>query len=803
MAGMASKGQNRISMAGDQFIDEQGSPFYPMVMNYYVNYAWYPSAPDPYPDQVELQNVHMAQTSLYGAQGNYSYTNLLDGPTRIQQDLYEMKLLGFNTIRLVMTPLKKQGTGFRIEVSQFAAPASGQPNAEINLDPPYDPATNPVAAFHFNTVLAVCSLANTLDMKVLLITADSPSDFPELIRGNAGSTEIADYSAYLLALAQFLHDPAHEATNLLGYDVYGEPGLAELGKLKGSAEGMHSKSEVCDIVDEWSAAIRAGDPQALITAGGYLMNDGMAGGWDPELSKIDFATFHIYPDQTIWEFEANPLTFRQKMIDRYNNQLSVMDRTLHKPYMIAETSYSAHDGPAPYVYPVSVLGNEADQDNFVQQTYPAVRATRACGYAWWDFQNKHWYPDPPISPDFGFGAYLEDYMGLLNYGNPGPMDMANGISGYEAYRKDAALTFANYAVNPPTASPTAFGPVSPTVDMSDPYYNPYDHPENNSTTNFSGTLYYGTLTGHVQDQSTSMPIAGVVVKGTCIVDGIYNVDGTFNEMYHSTYSFTDDNGEFILRGFDTAPGEDHKGTPTNSTRDRCIMDLKIGTYGAGWTQYGDWDGSTPILQNQTYPLHSAFSSIDRVLDGVNVGLTEEQNYEATASLTAKHFTVEGDGSTQGGTSVLKATYEDHLLPGFHAQKGSEVHVYTESVLMDCGAVEAGNLRRMFPVDDGASTPVGKPQRSIGLVLHPDPEVEEFQISPNPSNGIFNVTWECAYYTLENPAQLTLTTTSGSVLLERTITPGRTELNLRPAASGTYNVSIEFRNKIRTRRIVIQ
>jgi hypothetical protein len=47
---------------------------------------------------------------------------------------------------------------------------------------------------------------------------------------------------------------------------------------------------------------------------------------------------------------------------------------------------------------------------------------------------------------------------------------------------------------------------------------------------------------------------------------------------------------------------------TDTIWDQCIMDLKIGTYGAGWVQFGEWDGSTPIVQNDTYVIHSLWSS---------------------------------------------------------------------------------------------------------------------------------------------------------------------------------------------------
>jgi hypothetical protein len=233
------------------------------------------------------------------------------------------------------------------------------------------------------------------------------------------------------------------------------------------------------------------------------------------------------------------------------------------------------------------------------------------------------------------------------------------------------------------------------------------------------------------------------------------------------------------------------------------MDLKIGTYGAGWVQFGEWDGSTPIVQNDTYVIHSMAPLIDGVVDGVTVGQTEEQNFQATASLTTQHFVVEGDGSSQGGTSDLKATYDVHMEPGFHAQQGAEVHVYTTPVFMECEDVQAGNLRLMKPVDEGTPPDQTKPKRSFDLVFHPEAPQEEMQVIPNPNDGSFTLTWGCANCVPHALAQLSITNAAGAVVLQRSILPGITELDLRPIASGTYTVSLDFQHLIRTRRIVIQ
>ncbi len=446
--------QGPITLRGDQIYDEQGQPFFPMIMNYYVDYAWAGTAPpDEHPTTAQLANCHLSRSSSYTYQGAFNYSDPAQGQQKIYQDLFEMKLLGFNTIRLIMTPTKQQGTGFSITVKKFLEPGSGQADGFIRLDPPYDPVTNIVANFHFNNVLAVCSLAASLDMKVMLIPADSPKSYPELIRGNVGDTQIADGGDFFTALAAFLHD--HGVTNILAYDLLNEPSLAE-DKIKtlagGDYQAMHTKAQVCDLVQYFADRIRQVDPGRLITIGIYISRDPFRGGWDPLLNAADFATVHLYPDLTEREFAIDPAMAKQRAIDRYNDQIYIADRTIRKPFMMAETSFSAHnnDGGNHFYFPMSVHGSEADQADFVAQTFPAIRDSRACGYAWWDFEDKHWFSDPYhlSDPDqHSFNSYKEDFFGLHVWCNPAEPDYANGISGYEAYRKDAADLFAGWVAD--------------------------------------------------------------------------------------------------------------------------------------------------------------------------------------------------------------------------------------------------------------------------------------------------------------------------------------------------------------------
>jgi len=788
---MSSYAQERpISLQWDQFYDEHGEPFFPMIMNYYVQYA-YPTTgsitiPDPSP--AEMATCRLVQNNFQGTSILYNYSDINQSTARILQDLYETKLLGFNTVRVVNTPKKKPGTGFLLPIRCFDC--TDEVEEFANMDPPYDPATDHMVAFHFDNILQFCSLANSLDLKVLLITADPmKTGYPELMRGNAGSTEITDYTDYLAALATFLQ--TNQVNNILGYDLYGEPSLAEDWiKSNYGASAMHKKDETCAIVDQWVTAIHAADPGRLITVGFYPMRDPFAGGWDPLLSKIDFATVHIYPVLSKSEFAVDPVVARQRCIDRYLNEMYFVDKTVRKPYIVAETGYSAHDGPE-FRFPIASYGDESNQNDFVQQTFSVIRDSRACGYAWWDFQDHHWYSRSEGQvPDgyYDLDEYKEDFFALINWGNPGPMDMANGISGYEPFRKQAAWTFASYAQNAPPSSTSNFGPASPTLDMNDQFYNASNHPPNTVVWPENGSDFYGTVTGHVQDEDGN-PMQHVAVKGTSIVALTEaTMTDPATEHYNGYSTFTDQNGNFEIRGFDSDNSDSSiPNYPLNySPRDFAIIDLKIGSYATAHQQFGFWDGVPyDIPQNGTYELITLANKFDVILDGILIGPPDQESYEALVSLTANNVVVSGGGA------ALKATHEVDLHNGFHAASGSEVHVYTDFVSIACSDItDAGFMITPTPNNSTTSgTTKSRNEQFIDLSLHSKKGTPVRRVFPNPSTGLVLIDLFDSENLGTSNIVLAVRDQLGHEIHRQRITSGRTELDLSGKAKGVYQLNV--------------
>ncbi|MBK8498632.1 MAG: hypothetical protein IPL52_07395 [Flavobacteriales bacterium] len=378
-----------IRLQGDQFIDENGAPFFPMVMNYFIDF-FYPSNAPPSldPSAAELAPCGYGRSSFFGATGQCAYPSIAAGPASIVQDLHEMKAMGFNTIRYLSRVTKKAGDGHLLSIKAFP---SGQDELFLNLDPPYDPQANLVFEFQMNTVLQVCSLANTVGMKVLF---EIGGDVHALDL-NADWPEIQDHLDYIEAIATFIE--AQDVTNLLAYEFYGEPTFTD-----GRPEVLpkHTRAQICEIAHAWNQRLKQVDPGHLTTIGGVFMDDLWREGWDPLLLEVDFATMHLYLLHDRFEHDDDPSTFLDKATKRYADMLYEYDRFIRKPYIITETGFQGQDNPngyPSYAYPY-LLGSEQDQDDFLRATFPLVLGSRCAGYGWWVFQNIHWYADPPPWP---------------------------------------------------------------------------------------------------------------------------------------------------------------------------------------------------------------------------------------------------------------------------------------------------------------------------------------------------------------------------------------------------------------------
>ncbi len=792
-----------ITLQGDRLIDEYGAPFYPVMMSYYVDF-YSPNAPLPdHPSQAEMATVGFGRYVFYTAAMSPPGYDAppSQGAMSILQDLNEMKADGFNTVRLINFFKKKDDQdGFTMKINLYPVPDDNQ---HVSMDPPYsaDPTVNPVSAKYFEMILAVCTMANNLGMKVSI----EPLIGDAMITAHVGDAVNNDRLAFLQALGAFIH--AHEVHNLIAYEFFGEPTLAavKLGDDK-------TRQELCELVTSWNETMKAADPDHLTCVGGGYHQDVFKAGWDPMLFPVDFVSIHAYPALDLYE---DPATYKQSMTERYLNEFRFYDRYLIKTFLLDETGFAGEDPfnppgyttPNPYLhYPLACWGDEQDQQDFVVNTFNPIRSSRCAGYSWWIFHNQ-WVTDPnasnttPGNPDYlPLGDFKERYFGLLRFGGADP-NPAPGQTGWEASRKLAAGTFADYAANPPAPAP--MDPVPPALDMSDRYFNPYLHPVNNVTwTGQGGTTpwNYGTLTGRVVDQFGE-PIAGAVLMGGAFVSPGFLINSVDDDVYYNYYTFTDDDGYFEIRGKDPIPEQqmDSPESDPNNLKDRTIQTLEVGAYacshtGSGWA--GE-PGNDAFQPNRTYVLNSLQYRFDPVLDGVVVWSGETEDFTGISTLTAQDVVI-------GGNTEMKARYEVHLKPGFDATSGSECHIYTTPLNLSCEEISDAQLRSVEQSEEstsGSRSSTRTEKKELPLDFHFAAPSVQLQVFPNPASNQVKVQLFGSGVEETVNWTLLLLNSEGKEVLAQPFNGINCELDMAPLASGTYTVVARSPGRVLQQRIV--
>ncbi len=794
-----------ITLQGDQFIDENGAPFYPVMMSYYVDF-YSPNAPLPeHPSQAEMATVDFGRYVFYTAAMSPPGYDALpsQGALSILQDLNEMKADGFNTVRLINFFEKKADqNGFTMKINLYPVPDG---NRHVSMDPPYsaDPAVNPVSAKYFEMILQVCNMANTLGMKVSI----EPLIGDAMVAASVGDAINNDRLAFLQAFAAFIH--ANEVHNLIAYEFFGEPTMASIW-----IDALRTKHELCELVTSWNTTVKEADPDHLTCVGGGYYQDVFRNGWDPMVFPVDFVSIHWYPGPDVYEDVA---TYKQSMTERYLNQFRYYDKYLKKPYLLDETGFAGENPfdppgyttPNPYLhYPLACWGDEQDQQDFVVNTYAPIRDSRCAGYSWWIFHNQ-WGNDPnanntnPMDPSYSSLAdHKERFFGLLRFGGADP-NPAPGQTGWEGSRKLVASTFASYAANPPAPAPMA--PVPATLDMNDRYFNPYMHPVNNTTYNGDGgstPWTYGTLTGQVVDQF-SHAIAGAVLLGGAVVAPAKPLQNRPDPIYYNYSTVTDDDGYFEIRGKDPFPSinervESQTEDP-NNTKDGTIQTLEVGAYASRWTGSG-WagePGSDAFQANRTYILYSLQYRYDEVLDDIIIPIGTAEDHDGLSTLTTEDVTI-------AGTSELKARYEVHLKPGFHATTSSECHIYTAPLNLSCDEVSEAQLRSVEQTGQGNSNSYNSPrtdQEEVELNFHFEEPSFKLEVFPNPTSDEVRVQLSGSGLERGELWELILLNSEGQEVLKRTFGGSNCTLHMASLASGAYTVVARSPGRALQQRIV--
>ena len=720
------QGTGYVTLKGRQFYDQQGVPFFPMVMNYHVELTH---------DNPNNPQYKIIRSTIYGTadcelEGGYTFNNC---ETSLAQDFAKMKQMGFNTIRLVgaLSPNRNDSGvfGFHTLSGSFYDllnnPSSFCKNKQtIGLDAPY---TNSDAQSFFNLIAHFMDVAQSSNMKVILLCADGSGSYVDA-NGNTvyypdrGSSlaDAQDYAAFLGQLANAIKNkPA-----LLAYDLYNEPNYSWY--LPGRNMDKN-KQTVCDYFALWYDAIKAADPNHLITIGGTDYSDVFH--WDTGVMKLDFVSVHYYPERN-----------KPYETERLINQHHWFTEALGKPWIVGETGFAASDESCLIPY---LDGDNAAQLSFMQAILLGVRDCGGSGFSIWEFQDKHWYcvPDAVCNPtcancdnwggfcgfDFDLNQFttasiaaasnniLGNYHSLLAYGDPDPV---TGLYDPAIDRPAAAFTAAFNAGNgtpapAPCTAPTAY------------YYDPYHQGDFNTNTG-------SYVTGFIQDQDGNpMPNAAVMA-----LNWLKTIDNTpwdqsdFDFSYEHSWIYTFANYNTSGTNFTVIPY-----TP-NHPADPRIVFMTISAAGASKQELGQpypWTDAAMNPNAGTVVLNKTNFDYDGVVSNVTITpVSDKKNYSGWNTLAAYNVTVQS-GVTG---SNWAARTEVNLHDGFHAMSGSEAHIFTGETFADC-ADYTGYLRTA-PRNAGSAGAENE-SGNIELAFIPAAETKPAaEIIPNPTSGIFTI-----------------------------------------------------------------
>jgi hypothetical protein len=760
----SGQGTGYVTLKGRQFYDQQGNPFFPMVMNYHIDIVH---------DQAGNPQFKIVRSTAYGTmgcllEGGYSF---IDCENSLAEDFAKLHQIGFNTVRITggLTPHHNNGSlGFHTLSGLYDFAADPNPNfcnskITFNLNSPY---TNADAQNLFALIAAFMDIAQSNNMKVILLCTDG-SDKSYDDRGTDDANAL-DYAAYLTQLAAHIYDkPA-----LLAYDLYNEPHWNVYDH-----NLTQSKQKVCEYVGWWYDAIKASDQNHLITIGGTDVGDVLD--WDGNIMKVDFISMHLYP--VFPDYENHDLT---KAVTRVLDFIYWCSNALQRPWIIGETGLSASPDACINSYPGATDGDYTDQYNYMASVLPAMRDCGGSGFSWWEFMDVHWYCIPaavcssctycnicgssPSTPDEIHG----NYWGLLQYSDP--------VNGSYPSSADKDATAFTTAFNEGNGTPAPAPCTAPSANYPDPYncgiFNPTHH---------------NAVTGTIVDNDGN-PIKGGVVQAlswryTTDPNG-FPYDGDEINYHTWFYYYADDNGNFeVIPYNDVNTGQDRiiyvRGSAPGA--EKFERGEAYGTVNPdGWS---DVQMQPAALGNIT--LKNVNFQYNGVFDGENVPASTTKNLKGWNSVTVSNTTIDGIGD-------ITAREEIHINSEFHASAGSEVHIFPSDAFMDCDATSTFLRMAQNHADNEAQAAITK-QIEIDFKKDLKPDVS---IIPNPNSGL------CAIEILNSEnanAVISIKSLFGYELKRLTTTEKNISLDLHNFSKGIYFVEAVFENNKITKKLIIQ
>ncbi len=660
-----------VTLRGRQFYKPDGTPFYPLVINYSVDLFYNQGTSVPIPDALYIMPVVAFGTSRWLIECN-DQTSCLN---QIETDFIKIKSLGFNTIRLNNVFYEKAVDGLVGGQVRYAARKSnGWPNEvleQLPLTPPYSDPLGNTARF-FQLLGMVINLAEQHDLFVIL---DETKNGYSIIKTNNWQANKADYLNYVGAKADYFK----LYPNLLAHAFVEEPDHTNF-----------NKGEICEFMSDIYDRAKGMDPLHLITYG--PTKDDVIG-WDPAVCKVDFLSPHYYLG---WNKDGTNTYDLSLAKLRIQSDLYYEYLFCPMPWIVGEIGFSAIDDDATYTsnqtnIPPYTDGTVSEQGVFTQESLGWVRDCNASGYSWWNYQENMW------------GSPREDGLGLLRHGDVN--DPAN--------TKPAATKFYGYLTN--DMAPTPSPPLTPPNNFDDPYlYN---------------TNYYN-IPNIVQGTLKDINGNGIAGAVHCWVRyGIRAMNGTVIHELTGRRQFTS------LGSSMNSPLGFFKITPfyQGSFDYPLVRETRISCYGCDVISEGSWvngmdpDGIGPFVPINSDRIINHYEPFryDEFISGV-VPVNEIKEFYGWNSVTANSTFIYG-------TSNITARDEINLQSQFEAQRFSEVHIFPSEVFQNCtlfsnySSARRGNFEESRSNNNDVLT-LNFIRESDEIIIYPNPSTGIFRIN---------------------------------------------------------------------------
>ncbi len=727
-----------------------GQDFYPQVMNFGL--------------ELTTNTIGTQDTSLLYMTPEGTYDRLVtqefecQDPAECDVQLLahfaQVKAMGFNAIRAYggLAPINlRDSAGQRSYKLNIHANTGFYWSYREPLD--YPGFTGAMAMKHFGLVRHMLDLCDSMDLKMILLAGGRVGyEPPDPIRPwRYYRTEDAEaYARYLARLGSELQ--GHPA--LMAYDLWNEPRWGE------DSTHLQTKQTVCEWTTMFYDSLKTHDPEHLITLGGSPLSE--LNSWDPMVMKLDFYSPHFYPEVELFgNYDV------AKAFDAMRAEMYWLGKTCPMPWMLGETAFSADDDTTDHannpdnvgLLPEAMFhrmpwmqGNEDEQVAYAFESMDAVRANLGSGYSWRDFQSNR---NNAIQHNGNFRPALEvnkNWHSLLGYGD-----------GTNPWRvKKAADTLDTYVLPPeeqdlpasPYNYPSWLGFESDSIETYGWVRNTYGEPIADAVIEWGWK--YNTRPGQPVWQ---FPEESVWDRITTFGDGYFQVPKP----------------EYEVAGWWRRP--------------------QIG--GAILSAHGGmgYQGINDYAAGSIFEIERHLPLAHEIIGPGTLSIGDTVHYRAYNELSVHDQVVSGN-VVEGAVADFSARFAVHITGEFHAQHGSEVHIYNEQIWPDCNSPalrsSAHVVEPVAPLqDDHRDAPKWE------MTLKFKTGCTDLTIAPNPASTFLHVT--CP----EAQGSCIISDSQGRECMTWVCVEHLMRIDVSALFSGRYELQYQLGTCTRTKSFIVQ